>query len=464
MNKIQSIIAIIGTAAALATAAPAAAQHTASGYYADGFLYRHEMNPAIGNDQNYVAMPAISNVNVAVNGNIGIDKVLFNRNGKTTTFLNPDVSADEFLSGIKSKNKLAADVKLQVLGFGFKGFKGYNHVSVNARTTAGLVIPGDLLRLAKEGPENKTYDIKDLQAHAEAYAEIALGHSHRINEHLDIGATAKLLVGAGRVDAEFEKAELSLLEDQWLAVTNARLQASVKGLTYKEETTMRGPDGHETPHTYVNDMDVDKTGINGFGAAFDIGAVYRPNDCWSFSIAALDLGFIKWNNNMVASTNGDRTFTTDTYLFVIDNEADNKFEREMDRMEEGLAALYELRDNGDEGSRTTRLASTINMGAEYTLPAYRQLSFGLLGTLRNNGDLSWFDMRLSANWKVKKVLSMGVNVSAGTFGTGIGWIFNFHPKGLNLFVASDHTIGKLAKQGVPLSFNGHINLGLNFPF
>ena len=464
MNKIQSIFALFSITASLLAALPSSAQHSASGYFSDGFLYRHEMNPAIGNDQNYVAMPAISNVNVAVNGNIGLDNLLFNKGGKTTTFLNPDVTAEEFLSGIKDKNKFAADVKLQILGFGFKGLNGYNHVGINARTTAGFIIPGSLLRLAKEGVENKTYDISDFQAHGEAYAEIALGHSHRINEHFDIGATAKILVGAGRADAEFEKAQLSLLEDQWMAVTNARVQASVKGLTFKEETTMRGPEGAETPHTYVNDIDVDKTGINGFGAAFDIGAVYRPDDCWTLSAAVLDLGFIKWNNNVVASTNGDRTFTTDAYLFVIDDEADNKFEREMDRLEEGVAALYELRNNGDEGARTTRLASTINLGVEFTLPTYKQLSFGLLSTIRNNGDLSWFDVRLSANWKLKKLLSIGLNTSTGTFGTGIGWIFNFHPKGFNLFLASDHTLGKLAKQGVPLSLNGHINVGINFPF
>lgn len=464
MNKIHSIIAAVIALTSLLTAIHASAQYTASGYYADGYLYRHEMNPAIGNDQNYVAMPGISNVIIGTRGDLGLGKVLFNRNGKTTTFLNPDVETAEFMSGIKSKNRLTTDVKLQVLGFGFKGFKGYNHVSINSRADVGVVIPGALFSLAKEGVENKTYDITNVQAHANAFAEISFGHSHRINRHLDIGATVKFLVGAGHADAEFEKAQLTLEGDQWNAVTNGQLQASVKGLYYKEETTMRGPEGAQTPHTYVSGIDIDKSGISGFGAAVDLGAVYRLNDSWTLSAALLDLGFIKWNNNVVASTNGERTFTTDAYLFSIDKEADNKFEREMDRMGEGLAALYELDNNGDMGQRTTKLASTVNLGAEYTLPSYRNLSFGLLGTSRFNGDLSWMDIRLSANWKIKKVLSLGVNVSAGTFGTGLGWIFNFHPTGFNFFLASDYTLGKYAKQGAPLSSNSHMNLGINFPF
>ena len=464
MNKIQSIFAAIALMALLLPAIPAAAQFTESGYFTDGYLYRHEMNPAIGNDQGYVAMPGVSNVNVTYQGNIGVNNILFNRNGRTTTFLNPEVTNSEFLSGIKDKNKLLADVKLQVLGFGFKGFKGYSHVGINVRTNVGAMIPGSLLRLAKEGVENKEYDISDLRAQANAYVEVALGHSHKINDHLDIGATAKVLVGAGHGDAKCDKALLSLQDDEWHAVTNATLQTSIKGLTYKEETKQRGPEGDQHTHTYMNGMDIDKTGVNGIGAALDLGAVYRINDNWTVSASVLDLGFISWFNNMVASTNGDREFTTDTYLFVIDNEADNRFEREMDRLGEGVAALYELNNNGDKGGRTTNLAPTVNVGLEYTVPGYKQLSFGLLGTTRIGGVFSYTDCRLSTNWKVKKLLSLGVNVSAGTFGVGYGWIFNFHPNGFNLYLATDHMFSKLSKQGVPLTSNAHVNLGINFPF
>ena len=227
---------------------------------------------------------------------------------------------------------------------------------------------------------------------------------------------------------------------------------------------MRGADGQQRPHTYVSGIDVDGGGLNGFGMALDLGAVYTLNDNWRLSAALLDLGFISWKNNMMASTNGDQTFTTDTYLFNVDDDADNSFERESDRMAEGLAALYELHDNGDQGSRSTGLASTLNLGAEYTLSDYKELSFGLLNTTRINGDYSWTNFRLSANWKPTNIFSMGANLAAGTYGMSFGWILNLHPNGINVFLAMDHTLGKLAKQGVPLSGNGHVNFGVNFPF
>jgi len=362
-----------------------------------------------------------------------------------------------------STTRTTVDAKVQILGVGFKGFNGYNHVGINVRTNVSTIIPGSLLRLAKEGVENKTYDISDFKAHADAYTEIALGHSHKINDHLDVGATLKIILGGANVDAEFNKAQLELNEDQWQAVTNAKVQASIKGLTYKEETKMRGPDGRQTPHTYINDLDVKHTGLNGFGLGLDLGAVYTLDDSWRFSASLLDLGFISWSNNMVASTNGDKSFTTNAYLFNVDDDAPNSFDNEMDRLGEGLAGLYELQNNGDAGSRTTGLAATMNLGAEFTLPTYKDLSFGLLNTTRIHGKYSWTDFRLSANWHTGKLFSASANFAVGTYGASFGWMLNLHPNGFNLFLASDHTLGKLAKQGLPLSANGHVNIGINFP-
>ena len=106
---------------------------------------------------------------------------------------------------------------------------------------------------------------------------------------------------------------------------------------------MRGAEGEKQPHTYVNDLDYDKFGMNGFGLAVDLGAEYKLDDDWRFSAALLDLGFIKWNNNMVASTNGEKTFTTDKYIFNVNDEEKNSFENEGDRLMNDLCYLYELR-------------------------------------------------------------------------------------------------------------------------
>ena len=422
------------------------------------------MNPAFGNDQGYVAMPALGNLNIGMNSNLRVDNILYNIDGRTALFLNPKVSTSEFLSGIHDKNKITENLKIQILGAGFKAFGGYNTIEINARQDLDLNIPGSLLRLAKEGIENKTYDISNLNAHASGYAELALGHSRQINDQLRIGAKLKVLLGIANLDANFKKAQLTLGENEWVGITDAEIQTSIKSMKYEIEETERGPEGAETTHRYVSGLDIDSWGISGFGLAFDLGAEYKLDKNWAFSASLLDLGYIGWNNNYVASTNGERQVSTDKYIFNVDEDASNSFENEADRLMEGLSALYELQDNGDMGSRSRALAATMNLGVQYTPDFYDKLSFGLLNSTRMAGKYSWTEFRLSANVAPTNIFSASANMALGTYGTSFGWLLNFHPNGFNLFVGMDHTLGKLAKQGVPLSGRANVNIGINFPF
>ncbi|MDE6175633.1 MAG: hypothetical protein K2F88_08740, partial [Duncaniella sp.] len=74
------------------------------------------------------------------------------------------------------------------------------------------------------------------------------------------------------------------------------------------------------------------------------------------------------------------------------------------------------------------------------------------------------DFILTANPEPLKFFSARVHFGVGTFGPSFGWIVNLKTSGFNLFVASDHTPGKTAKQGVPLNSNTNVNLGINIPF
>lgn len=452
-------VAMLGLYTATATA-----QNTQSGYFVDDYTYRFQMNPAIGNSHNFVSMPGLGNVNVAMDGNLGINNVLFDVNGRTSLFLNPGVSVEQVMDGLHDSNRVGADVKLSVLSSGFKAWGGYNTVSVNARVGADVRIPKALFSLLKEGVQNSTYDISNVRARATSYAEIALGHSHDISPEWRVGATLKFLVGIGDMDARFHDARLTLGTDDWSIVADADMHASVKGLSYKTDIYTDKTDGKE--RRYVSGIAVDGFGPNGFGLGLDLGAIYKPAalPAWEFSASVLDLGFVSWGYDMVASTNGVKTFNTSRYTFSASENDPNSFSDEWDKVSDDISAIYQLDDMGDLGSRTTSLAATVNVGAKFTLPVYKPLSFGLLNTTRINGDFSWTDFRLSANIAPCRVFSGSVNMSAGTFGVGFGWMANLHVTGFNLFLGMDRTLGRLAKQGVPLSSNGQVNMGINFLF
>lgn len=458
MKRIKYLVAV------LCLASTASAQNLLSGRYNDGFLYRHDLNPAIGNEQNYVAMPALGNLNVSTNSNLRVSNVLFNRGGRTVLFLNPQVDAAEFLDKVKDKNRIVQNLRLQILGVGFKAWGGYNTIEINARENVAANVPGSLLRLAKDGAENKTYDISALNAHADAYAEIALGHSRNIDEKWRVGAKVKFLLGVANIDANVNKGYVQLLDNKFVGVTDAMVQTSLNDVQYKMESKMRGAEGEQTMHTYVNGVDKTKWGVCGFGMAFDLGAEYKIDDNWKVSMSLLDLGWIGFKNNFVASTDGEHMVETDKYLFNLKDDTYHSFDNEKERLAEGVSQLYELKDKGNAGSRSRALGATWTWGAEYKTKFYDKLTFAFLNTTRIQGKYSWTDFRFSANVAPTKAFSATANLAFTTFGTSFGWLINVHPTGFNFFLGMDHTLGKLAKQGLPLSGRSSINLGFNFPF
>lgn len=448
---------ILFTAAAILSL-PLCAQNTYSGYFLDNYLYRYQMNPAMGNENNFVSFPALGNINLGIHGNLHLTEVFYKVNGRTALFTNPAVSASEALSGIHDKNLIGSAIKLDIMNAGFKAFGGYNTVGLNLRINLDAKIPGSLFELAKEGVTNRTYDIKHLGVHANAYAELAFGHSRNIMPNLRVGAALKFLIGGGNVDAYLHRADLNLGTDGWIGTTDADIYTNIKGLEFKEKYN------EDAGRTYVNGVDVNSPGPNGFGLGLDLGASYTLNDDWEFSAAVLDFGFISWSNTRLASTDGVQQVNTDSFTFNADDSADNSFSNEWERLRDDLTGLYQLRNMGNPGSRTRMLAATLNFAAAYTFPLYRNLKFGLVNTTRINGSYTTTDFRLSANVRPVKCFSADASFAVGTYGCSFGWLVNLNLKGFSMFVGMDRTFGKLCKQFVPLSSNGSFNFGIDFPF
>ena len=461
-NHIKDILLLAALSAGVITAS---AQNTYSGYFLDEYTYRHEMNPAFGNKNSYVSMPGVGNVNINMKGNLHLTDVFYNINGRTALFTNPGIGVQDAMKKFSNRNSLGFNFREEILSVGFKGIGGYNAVSISFNANVEASVPKSFFALAKEGITNKTYDIKNLDAYAEAYATIALNHSHDIKAvpGLRVGGTLKFMLGIGSMDVKMNDADLTLGENGWIARTNADVYASMNNLKFKKDTYHpEGPNAGK-PREYVSGVDIDGFGLNGFGLGLDMGAEYKWND-FKFSAAVLDLGFISWGKTQWASTDGTQTINTDAYTFSTNGDSDHSFKNEIKTIKDDLSKLYQLKDMGELSSRTRSLATTLNFGVDYTLPYYRNLHFGLLNSTRINGRYTSTEFRLSANVAPCKIFSADVNMVACTYGVGFGWMLNLHPKGFNLFLGMDRTPGKLAKQYVPLNSNVSMNFGINFPF
>src|SRR5574344_498183 len=175
---------------------PAVAQELNSAYFTSDFKYRHDLNPAMGNEQSYVAMPGIGNFNVKMMGNFGYEDIIYKNPlypaqsaKKNTTFMNPYLNnpLDGFNKGI---NKVNAQVSIALLSTGFKAFGGYNTIELNARAMFYGKIPYELFDFAAN-TGNKNYDIGDINFMAQSFTELAFNHSHQITKKLRVGAKLK---------------------------------------------------------------------------------------------------------------------------------------------------------------------------------------------------------------------------------------------------------------------------------
>ncbi len=457
MKNIFRILAIGGIFAATAVAN---AQNTNSGYFLDGYTYRYQLNPAFEGSRGFVSFPALGNINESINGNLGLENLIFDYNGETVLFTNPNISTAEVLDGFPDNAKITENLKLNIMSFGFKGFGGYNALSINARMNVGIGLPSSLIKLAKEGLSNKTYDVSNIKANANAFVEIGLTHSRDIKQvpGLRAGVTLKGLVGAGYMDAYFNTAHLTLNNNDWYAETDAEIYAAAPKLQLETDVTDAGKE-------YVSGMNFDGDGgykPQGYGFAIDLGATYEWTD-FTFSAALLDLGFISYSDTHYATTHGLRGVHTNAFTFSVDENATNSFEDELDRLADDLESLYQLSNEGIIGSRKVGLGATLNLGAEYTLPMYKALSVGLLSSTKF-GKFGWTEARLSANYAPCSFFSMTANTSVGTYGTNFGWMLSLHPKVINFFVGMDYLMTKVSKQYVPLKSNASVNLGLNVTF
>lgn len=446
----------------------ATAQNVNSGYFTDELLFRHTMNPAYANERNYISIPGIGNLNVKLQGNFGYEDVIMhnplypNESGKRmTTFMNPYISAEDALDGFSSgNNRIVGDVNITLLSAGFKKWGGYNTIELNSKTSFGAALPYELFEFAKN-TGNKNYDIGDINVNAQSYVELAFGHSRKINEKLRLGAKFKLLFGIARGDIEFKDVKAELANDEkWTISGTATADVSMKGFKYlSEEKEYKEADRGTYEH--VNDVDVDGTGLGGFGMAIDLGGIYKINKDWTVSASILDLGFISWSNDMRA-VNRAQSFTFDGFhdVSVTDSHGE-EIDIKADRYGDQLADFANLKDEGDRGGRTTGIGATVNVGCEYVLPVYRKIKFGLLSSTRIRSSYTWTEGRLSANYTPLKWLDGGINFAVNSFTTSFGWVLNVHPKGYNFFIGMDHLLGKMSKEAIPLSSNANMAIGMS---
>lgn len=470
----KTLMAAVIASASLTASAQEAAN---TAYFLKGFTYRHELNPAFAGERNYVAMPLLGNMNLQFNSSVGLENFVFPMNGKTVTFLNSSVTAEQFLSKLPEKSRLNMTLNETLLSAGFRAWGGYNTLSVSTEVGLNVGIPKNLLKFVKVGQEgsSSTYDFKDLRIDADAVAKVSLGHSRQITSNLRVGLKVNALLGLGHASARIDRANITLSDKEWIVDAVGSVEVNA-GSGFELPTKQEAGEKVENPA----DADLvawDKAKLNsfslaGFGLTGDLGASYNLRDYvpgLELSGAVKDFGYISWNNTRGGKTAGKPWNFKGFQNVALNTDQpgyeENKLSQQLDNMVDDLSDMVNFHRDADGQSRTDMPGVTANLGAEYRMPFYKGLSVGALYTHRFHDQFAWNEGRLSLNLSPCSWFELAVSGATGTYGESFGWMVNFHPKGFNLFVGSDHQIYRVNKQFIPVNkLNQTINLGINFTF
>lgn len=429
-----------------------------SGYFLNGMPNSHKINPAIMPERGYVGIPFISDISVSAATNMGVGKFLFPmKDGGLTTFMNGAVSADQFLSGLSSRNNVNVDVNLEIFGMGFYSGKSYNTIGINLRSYTGTSLPYSLFDFMKSGmtSANTSYNIENITARTTNFVDIAYGYSRAINSDITVGGKLKFLVGLADVEAKIDHMNVRMSQKEWLVSSRGSMTVAGMGLRF-----VNGNDNE-----LLSGLKSDGMEIGGFGLGVDIGATYKtPVPGLNVSLALVDLGFISWNNASRASTLADE-FRFDGFKDIpIGGVGSGRpIEDQFEDLKDQALDLFRFEAEAGTKSRTTSLRTTLNVGVEYEFFPDK-FSVGVLSSTRFSKDLTLSELIVSANYKPKSWFNAALTADISNVAFSWGALINFCPSFINFFAGVDFMLGDITPQFLPVrSGSPRVSIGLSVP-
>lgn len=429
-------------------AAGAAAQNPTA-YFMEGSTFRTQFNPAFAPLRGYVNIPFVGSMQAGITNNLPLSKLLYPRDGRLVTLLDPSVSADEALAGLKTNNLLGTEVRMGLIGFGkfTKNHKNFWSFDLNLRTNAEINVPGALFEFIKRGDAGS---IRNLGLEVEMYADAGVSYSFPLlGDKLYVGAKAKFIVGLARAKVNFDRMDITLHDDRWAVEAQGSIEANIPGA----EVNYRYDDDGQ-PYFESDDIEINKIKPAGYGFAVDLGATYEILPGLQASLAVTDLGFINWSK---ANTVAGRAQTSIEYTGITIENGETASTPDF-----SLDDLKEFRPIEAKGSARA-LQASVNAGLEYFMWDHR-VGFGLLYQARFREFKTLHSVTGSINFSPIRWFTLSGSYTAGSGMGAFGLALNLCPGWINFFVGTDLVATRFTPQFIPVEQKSmNVTFGLGIP-
>lgn len=435
-------------------------QNLRSGYFLDGYTYRHKMNPAFGGERGYIAIPIAGYTSLGVETSLSLSNILFpTADGGITTFLDPAISVDKVMSGIADINPLAINTDISLISVGFNRKKSYHTIDFSFKADGMANIPADVFSWAKEQKDN--FNMSGLGLNAEARMQLSYGYSRSIGKHIRVGARAKLIAGMAKANYSFDYLELKSNSDEYIVKVSGNGYMSAPVAIQTE-----GPDKHIVGMNILPQQEIGAFLDNAasYGAAFDLGISVDLFKYLTLSAAVLDLGFISWNG-ITQLKSKDSEINSNDIIDQFDPNAD--IEGQLEHLADELLEVASIYVTETDGKTKDMLGVTTHLAAEFRMPFWERLAVGALYTGHVDANESWNEFRGSINCAPLRWLSITGNYAYSTFGHSYGAALNIHPALINLFVGLDSfkPVFNISDFSIPSNpLNTNLAFGLNITF
>lgn len=452
----------ISTALLLCTTAAMAQSKTS--YFIESSTSRHQMNPAFSPAQGYVGIPVVSNVNISSFSNLGAGTFLFPKGGTTYNFLSSNVSANDFLSGIKSVNYIDGVGGFDIVDVGFRWKENFFWtVNVGVRSEIESSLPYEFFSFMKNGMVDRkstVYNIEGMDIASNVYGQASIGFTADIPavEGLSVGGKVKALFGLGGASMSLDKMNISLASDVYTVSSAATGYVVGKYIKLTENA-----DGKIDEF----DFDTKELGLSGYGFGVDLGIAYRIStgcalDGMKFSASVTDLGFVNYKADNVTglkTNDGSATYSG----AEITSLKSTDFTSTLDEIKDSFGDLLALRKAKGEDQKK-KLTTRIYAGVEYPF-LQDKMRVGLLYHCRIGEYRTGHELTASWNYSPVRQFNVALSYSFLNSRQSLGWQLSFTPKvGLNIFVGSDYTAFKYSSHGVPVNTAYlDFNFGLSVP-
>lgn len=448
------------------------AQTQNSLYFMNGIPQSNRINPARHPDCGfYIGIPILSPISTQVTSDPLVYKdVIYPHPTQDSliTFLHPLGDQAAFLNKLKPLNVVLTDTRTSVLSIGFGTGAGFFSLDLTTRAEANLYFPGDLASLVLEGADDGgIYNMDGMGPHLSGFDEIALGWSKAFGDKWQVGIRGKALFGFGNLNITKSELEIRTSEELWNIDADMEFSASLPfaEVTYDE-------DGMIEDIVLEEDLNSTRPGAifkeafnsKNFGLAVDLGVDFRPTDRWLISASVLDLGYIRWTDEVHrVSLKTDYEFTgleVNPFDFSGELSFSDYLDSSFSAMGDSLAGELEFTPGGAYNSR---LNPKFYVGASWW--ATPGINFGLLSRTDFLKDAIYEQLTASANFAAGRVLNFTLSYTYTTSNwknLGAGISLNAGP--INIYAISDNTLNMIFWTGEAQSVNLWFGVNLVFGY